>query len=570
MKPPLPYKSYLLPTLLLWYVSTAQSCAQKETLFLNGNFPNNLPIDIRRYAWINTDTGKVAKSIEVIRQEPFRPFSDKPVSRKYIKTVDWATFALKNTHPTDTLSLFLFCGFQHSIEAYFFQNNVQIDFIKTGHIAKIESTVSIPSIDNLSIPLKILPHQTITCYLKIINYKQTIKPSIKPEELTLFTPGQYRLLQAQQFRDRQVIILFLAFLVGLCVFLGVSSLFYFFLNKDRTYLWWALYLVSNVLYFTGRIEVFTNSRLISLVFPNYLIVSAYTVTTLTAIFYILFITSFFNIKTQSPGLYRWIRHWYLTTLGLFAVLLFISFRIDSFTDLPPLFLSLLQGIIWPPIFVILAKTFRKNLHSAYLLIVGSLFLAGFVITGSIVNATTTINLDGKDAFWKLGTLYFGMGVLLELLFFQLALAQRNQRIEKEKQQIKENEALRVQKLTGQFEQKISEIEMAALRAQMNPHFIFNCLNSIQLYTAQNNTEKASDYLTKFSRLIRLVLENSRSNKVTLDNEFETLRLYLEMETMRFRGKVNYQIDIDRNIDQAYIQIPPCWCSLLWKTPFGTG
>lgn len=104
--------------------------------------------------------------------------------------------------------------------------------------------------------------------------------------------------------------------------------------------------------------------------------------------------------------------------------------------------------------------------------------------------------------------------------------------------------------------KIQATEISALRAQMNPHFIFNCLNSIQLYTAQNNTEKATGYLNKFSRLIRLVLENSRSDKVSLENELETLRLYMEMEAMRFRGKVNFFINIAQNVDKDSIQIPP--------------
>lgn len=107
-----------------------------------------------------------------------------------------------------------------------------------------------------------------------------------------------------------------------------------------------------------------------------------------------------------------------------------------------------------------------------------------------------------------------------------------------------------------FQQQIAQTEIAALRLQMNPHFIFNCLNSIQLYTAQNNTEKATDYLNKFSRLIRLVLENSRSEKVSLENELETLRLYMEMEAMRFRGKVNFSINIAQNVDKDSIQIPP--------------
>ena len=107
-----------------------------------------------------------------------------------------------------------------------------------------------------------------------------------------------------------------------------------------------------------------------------------------------------------------------------------------------------------------------------------------------------------------------------------------------------------------FVLKLSQTEMAALRALMNPHFIFNCLNSIQYFTAQNDADKATDYLAKFSRLIRLVLENSKSDKVTLANELETLRLYIEMEAMRFPDKLHYQIQLADGIDAESIQIPP--------------
>jgi tetratricopeptide (TPR) repeat protein len=91
--------------------------------------------------------------------------------------------------------------------------------------------------------------------------------------------------------------------------------------------------------------------------------------------------------------------------------------------------------------------------------------------------------------------------------------------------------------------RVQATEIAALRAQMNPHFIFNCLNSIQYFTAKNDSESASNYLSKFSKLIRLVLENSRSEKVTLQNELETLRLYIEMEAMRFQNKLSYKLNI---------------------------
>jgi LytS/YehU family sensor histidine kinase len=91
---------------------------------------------------------------------------------------------------------------------------------------------------------------------------------------------------------------------------------------------------------------------------------------------------------------------------------------------------------------------------------------------------------------------------------------------------------------------------------MNPHFIFNCLNSIKLYTLENDSEAASEYLTMFSQLIRLVLENSRSEKVTLEKELETLRLYIELEAMRFKNKVQYQIHVSPDVDEQYIELPP--------------
>ena len=99
-------------------------------------------------------------------------------------------------------------------------------------------------------------------------------------------------------------------------------------------------------------------------------------------------------------------------------------------------------------------------------------------------------------------------------------------------------------------------EMAALRAQMNPHFIFNCINSIKLYTLQNDTDRAADYLSKFARLIRLVLENSRADLVSLESELEALQLYIELEAMRFKQKVQFIIQVDPRIDQRYVSIPP--------------
>lgn len=146
---------------------------------------------------------------------------------------------------------------------------------------------------------------------------------------------------------------------------------------------------------------------------------------------------------------------------------------------------------------------------------------------------------------------------------QQLLAMQNQMLEQQLVQ-QTNEVMlerqleeqRVSQLRTDFERRAAEAEMTGLRSQMNPHFIFNCLNSIKLYAIENESEKASDYLTKFSRLIRMVLENSQSERITLQNELETLQLYMEMEAMRFKQKLSFRIDITPDVDTKFLEIPP--------------
>lgn len=102
----------------------------------------------------------------------------------------------------------------------------------------------------------------------------------------------------------------------------------------------------------------------------------------------------------------------------------------------------------------------------------------------------------------------------------------------------------------------STLEIKALRSQMNPHFIFNSLNSIQKYIWENRQEDASEYLTKFARLIRLVLENSLYESVKLTDELASLRLYVEMEQRRNNQKFDYTIALAENIDPESTLIPP--------------
>ncbi len=105
------------------------------------------------------------------------------------------------------------------------------------------------------------------------------------------------------------------------------------------------------------------------------------------------------------------------------------------------------------------------------------------------------------------------------------------------------------------EREIRDLERSALQAQMNPHFIFNCLNSIQNFIILNDKENAMEYLTKFAQLIRQTLRASTQNRIALDQELSMLRNYLELEKLRFKNKFEYNIDVTSDIDPITTQIP---------------
>ena len=121
---------------------------------------------------------------------------------------------------------------------------------------------------------------------------------------------------------------------------------------------------------------------------------------------------------------------------------------------------------------------------------------------------------------------------------------------------RKNEKLESRGKQAELQQHVTELEMQALRAQMNPHFIFNCLSSINRFILKNETEAASNYLTKFSRLIRTVLTNSKRPFISLEDELEMLCLYLDMEKLRFKDSFEYRIIFVNTIDAGNVFVPP--------------
>ena len=98
--------------------------------------------------------------------------------------------------------------------------------------------------------------------------------------------------------------------------------------------------------------------------------------------------------------------------------------------------------------------------------------------------------------------------------------------------------------------------MEALQSQMNPHFIFNAMNSIQNYIIDNNTDDALMYMGEFSKIIRQTLNNSSAQRIALSDEIEYLQSYITLENMRFKNQVAFELIIDENLDLFETEIPP--------------
>jgi LytS/YehU family sensor histidine kinase len=124
-------------------------------------------------------------------------------------------------------------------------------------------------------------------------------------------------------------------------------------------------------------------------------------------------------------------------------------------------------------------------------------------------------------------------------------------------QIESEQSLAIkQKELAFINQQLAEAQLLALQTQMNPHFIFNSLNSINRFILQNNKAQASQYLTKFSKLVRMILQNSQVPLVTLESELQALKLYLELESLRFEQHFAYTISVSEDLEAEVIKVPP--------------
>jgi hypothetical protein len=512
---------------------------------------------------------------QVQQLQTLRPYAEKRNERTTNSDVTvmrtWLKFIIQNTHPTDTAKLVYNMGAHAHGLIY---RDSQLVF--TGGMRYVPEGY-VPHVSYLDILAP--PLSTHTYWLQVTD----IEVSVMPILAELHTQHTGTRMFATSEKTYKFLFFVMSILVGCLVFMTLYSLYHFWLTRDTVFGYYALYVASAMLItwlgVEGRFQLFYLSKWFKINIAgekNYEVISF---SFIVPMLYILFVSKTIDIPKHFPRLW--------TVLKIIIALLFCQQVLSMYQSYTGIYFFsntyYLQKNIVALVSTLLIfycilrsktpiKTYLITGAACFIVLVYVPLFTNFFV--SSLNSTSEIAaVVNLTMFWVF------LGLTLESICFAFALAYRSRLIEIEKnqmqmqyaktlevelakrteevkQQDKVLEEQRFKQLESVFEQRLAETEMAALRAQMNPHFIFNCLNSIKLYTLENDSVTASEYLSKFSRLIRMVLENSRSEKITLDNELETLRLYIDMEAMRFKEKVKYKMTIEEAIDPQFVEIPP--------------
>jgi sensor histidine kinase YesM len=297
----------------------------------------------------------------------------------------------------------------------------------------------------------------------------------------------------------------------------------YFMNRDKLFNYYAIYLVSLVLYLGVRLPPFFGP--LEVRYPLMMHLYNELIQVSVNIFYLLFASFFLNSRHDYPGLHRAITYAirFLSGIMVLQLLLILSVRflwVEVYVIQIERYFMIIFSLI---VYIHILRNYKNK--TALFLIIGSLFfLAGGVL-----------------AMYLQHIKYMMLGAATEVFIFSLGMGYRIKQVEQTRQSI---------------ENEMNKLRLTALRAQMNPHFIFNSLNSIRAYVISNEKKNASDFLNKFARLIRLILHYSSKDNITLKEELEAVTLYVELEQMRYRENFGFVMTVGEDIIQNKLLIPP--------------
>lgn len=371
------------------------------------------------------------------------------------------------------------------------------------------------------------------------------------------------------------------FLVAFLFTLSLYHFILFFQHKDRSYLYYSLY---TFLIFSYLFHLSSHNFLHDLfkpIIPYLKCIHAEQQWAFNTI-YLLFVKTFIDLKKERPAWNKFLNYSIFIYFGILLIS-FVTTRIVAETNYT---LILYADFFLPTISIIAVLTM-------YVLFTMNSVLKYYILIGSFFYLTLSLTAFYLAYLGHQTIILFFIGIFIENIFFALGLGakQRNIMLDKNSMQMeiilkqeqnialqkqmkkkldaevaektnkifrltKKNQEERERNLVAEFAKKTLDLRMKALQTQMNPHFLFNSLNSIKHYIINNKKQDASYFLSKFSKLIRKILENSQKPIISLKEELEVMQVYLEIENTRLAEKIALQTNIESAIDLSRIMIPP--------------
>ncbi len=374
--------------------------------------------------------------------------------------------------------------------------------------------------------------------------------------------------------------------VCILFYLSVYFLIIFFRAKEIFYLFYSIYAFVNAI----NILKYLKNIFVEEIISNYLTFFHhlhFPLQYLSYIFFALFLLEILQFKIRHPLFYERVYQVVYLLSAVFLVLVIGRYVFDGY--------FLLRGFYF---YFVMPLGFFITVYSFFLILKMKDSVKLYILLGmfiiSIAAFTTAILTIGKgiEAINKYFFIFY-ISLLIENLLFTYALSIKQREAYREKVQIQkqflnqleENERIkteqniklekelvkkenelnlvakkaeeeRVAKLKSEFENELQILHLASLQSQMNPHFIFNALNSIKVFLIENNKEKAVYYLNKFSKLIRKILESSRVESHSLEEELEIITLYHSIENIRFDECIQFTIQKDPKLLISSIKVPP--------------
>ncbi len=386
------------------------------------------------------------------------------------------------------------------------------------------------------------------------------------------------LLQALSHPQDNGIVIFIS---GFLLALGVYHFLLFFQNKDSAYLYYSLYAFLVFIYSYHRAKGFILSDLSKTLVP-YIKFFYDPVKWLYSTVYLLFAITFVDLDKYCPKWYKFLVGFVKISLISVIILSLLSFVLHNklITDYAYNFVFL------PFLFVlsiyILFLIWKTASPVKYYLLIGAgtyLLVTTYSHYLTYTGRPFRVLFYGATAF-EMTLFALGLGRKQKLILEEKNLWQEliikeheenlkikemlNQKLDEEVsskteqiqalQQAKQIEEQK--KLALAYSKQILQLRLQAVQAQMNPHFLFNSLNAIKKYIISNEQKEAVLYLTKFAKLLRMVLENAKKQEITLKDELDLMKIYIDVENIRFNKGIQFDILIASEIDLNKVKIPP--------------